>query len=56
MTRMCLAADCTLVLCFSSQEVGRYLELYKVYENKSAKMIQVKVEDEYIPRVRCVNL
>ncbi|KAL0490288.1 DNA excision repair protein ERCC [Acrasis kona] len=50
-TRMCLAADCTLILCFSGAEVARYLELYKLYENKSAKMIQVKIDDEYLPRL-----
>lgn len=50
-TRLCMAMDYTLILCFSAFEVARYIETYKLYENKSARTIQVKVDDEYMPRL-----
>eukprot|EP01080_Neovahlkampfia_damariscottae_P004280 gene4280-7616_t len=44
--------DCTLVLSWSDQEAAKYVELYKIYENKSATLIQTKIENEYIPRLQ----
>ena len=29
---MCILANCTLVLAWSLEEAGRYLETYKAYE------------------------
>jgi len=50
-TKLCMAADYTLILCFSTFEVARYIETYKLYENKSARTIQVKIDDQFMPRL-----
>lgn len=51
---LCYLGDCTLLLCFSSREVARYIEVYRLYEKKPASMIQVKVDNEYVPRLHDV--
>ena len=35
----------------STEEAGKYLELYKIYENKPADMIQNHVEGDYMSKV-----
>ena len=35
----------------SSEEAGKYVELYKVYENKPADMLQARGEDDYLSKV-----
>jgi DNA excision repair protein ERCC-1 len=58
MNELCYLGDCTLILCWSDQEAAKYIEIYKLYENKSATLIQTKIENEYIPRVSflfCLN-
>jgi len=32
LAKICILADCTLILAFSPEEAGRYLEAYTVYE------------------------
>jgi DNA excision repair protein ERCC-1 len=49
---MCMHGDCTLILCWSDIEAARYIETYKLYEKKSATIIQPKVENDYIPRLQ----
>lgn len=44
---LCLKYNFTQILCFSYEEAARYLELYRVYYNKSANSIKTKVEDNY---------
>jgi len=51
MNELTYLGDCTLILSWSDQETAKYIELYKMYENKSATLIQTKIENEYIPRV-----
>jgi DNA excision repair protein ERCC-1 len=50
-TKLCMMSDCTLILCFSALEAARYIETYKLYENKSAETIQAKVSDDYMPKL-----
>lgn len=50
-SKMCILADCTLILAFSPEEAGRYLETYKVYENKPPEMIMEKSEHDYMSKL-----
>jgi len=47
LSKICILADCTLILAWSVEEAGRYLETYKSYENKPADILQEKVEGDY---------
>ncbi|CAI9731608.1 excision repair ERCC-1-like isoform X1 [Octopus vulgaris] len=46
--KMCILANCTLILAFSAEEAGRYLETYKVYENKPPDAIMEKSDKDYM--------
>ena len=43
LNKLCFTSDVTLLLCWSNEECARYLEILKLYENKSAASIQEKV-------------
>ena len=45
LTKACFAYGWTLVCCWSGEEVARYLETLKAYENKSSQAIQERVDD-----------
>eukprot|EP00112_Aurelia_sp_Birch-Aquarium-sp1_P000176 Seg1013.5 transcript_id=Seg1013.5/GoldUCD/mRNA.D3Y31 product="DNA excision repair protein ERCC-1" protein_id=Seg1013.5/GoldUCD/D3Y31 len=47
LAKICILSDCTLILAWSNEEAGRYLETYKSYENKPADILQEKVEGDY---------
>lgn len=51
LAKMCILADCTLILAFSHEEAGRYLETYKAFENKPADLIMEKTETNYLAKV-----
>ncbi|CAL8240912.1 unnamed protein product [Merluccius merluccius] len=51
LARMCLLADCTLILAWSPEEAGRYLETYKSYEKKPADLLKEHVEKDYLSKV-----
>ncbi|KAH9504069.1 Excision repair cross-complementation group 1 [Bulinus truncatus] len=62
LAKICILADCTLVLAFSPEEAGRYLETYKIFENKPPEAIMEKTEENFIAkftdcltRVKSVN-
>ena len=40
--RVSVSLDFSLILSWSSEEAGRYLETFKMYENKPADMITEK--------------
>ncbi|KAL3277565.1 hypothetical protein HHI36_012908 [Cryptolaemus montrouzieri] len=44
LTRICILADLTLILAWSSEEAGKILENYKIYENKPADNLMEKSE------------
>ena len=44
LTRICLLADLTLMLAWSSEEAGKIIETYKIFENKPPDMIMERVE------------
>lgn len=62
-TQACFAFGWTLLCCWSSEEVARYLETLKAYEKKSSALIQERVDDadhaaklvEALTEVRGIN-
>lgn len=48
---ICIMADCTLILAWSPEEAGRYLETYKSYEKKPADLLKEQVEKDYLSKV-----
>ncbi|XP_031276423.1 DNA excision repair protein ERCC-1 [Pistacia vera] len=50
-TKTALLHDCTLLCAWSLEECGRYLETIKVYENKSADLIQGQMDADYLSRL-----
>lgn len=51
LARICIMADCTLILAWSAEEAGRYLETYKSYEKKPADLLKEQVEKDYLSKV-----
>ncbi|XP_071108014.1 DNA excision repair protein ERCC-1-like [Haliotis cracherodii] len=51
LAKMCILADCTLMLAFSPEEAGRYLETYKVYENKPPEAIMERTENNFMAKM-----
>ncbi|KAF5903105.1 DNA excision repair protein ERCC-1, partial [Clarias magur] len=51
LARICIMADCTLILTWSPEEAGRYLETYKSYEKKPADLLKEQVEKDYLSKV-----
>ena len=49
-----LLAGCTLILTWSAEEAGRYLETYKQYENKPPDILQERVETDYFAKIQDV--
>lgn len=51
LAKMCMLASCTLILSWSPEEAGRYLETYKAFENKPPDMIMERTENTYIAQL-----
>ncbi|KAG8515313.1 DNA excision repair protein ERCC-1 [Galemys pyrenaicus] len=51
LAKMCILADCTLILAWSPEEAGHYLETYKAYEQKPADLLMEKLEQDFVSRV-----
>lgn len=49
--RIAVLCDFTLMLAWSPEEAGRYLETYKAFENKTADSIRERVQDEYLAKM-----
>ncbi|CEI93920.1 Putative DNA excision repair protein ERCC-1 [Rhizopus microsporus] len=49
--RVAILSEFTLVLCWSMEEAGRYLETFKAFENMGADLIREKVENDYLAKV-----
>lgn len=39
LSQLAITAQCTLMLCWSNEEAAKYLESYKIFENKPADML-----------------
>ncbi|KAL0985523.1 hypothetical protein UPYG_G00158000 [Umbra pygmaea] len=51
LARICILSDCTLILAWSPEEAGRYLETYKSYEKKPADLLKEQVDKDYLSKV-----
>lgn len=49
--RIAILSDFTLMLAWSMEEVGRYLETYKALEHKGPDLIRGRVEEQYLERM-----
>ncbi|GAA5816175.1 hypothetical protein MFLAVUS_009701 [Mucor flavus] len=49
--RVAILSDFTLMLAWSLEEAGRYLESYKWLQNKGPDFIREKVQDEYLAKM-----
>ncbi|GAA5955960.1 hypothetical protein JCM21900_002631 [Sporobolomyces salmonicolor] len=48
LTKICIVNGYTLLVAWSPQEVGRYLETYKQFERKPPDLIKERVDDSYM--------
>jgi len=48
---LALKSNCTLVVGWSFDEVARYLETYKMFENKPATIIKERIETDYLSQL-----
>lgn len=56
--RVSVSLDFSLILSWSSEEAGRYLETFKMYENKPADMIKEKTGTtpfEIVPKQKILS-
>ncbi|KAM6307790.1 LOW QUALITY PROTEIN: DNA excision repair protein ERCC-1 [Podargus strigoides] len=51
LAKLCVLADCTLLLAWSPEEAGRYLETYKAYEQKPPDLLKERVEQDFLSRM-----
>ncbi|XP_069485084.1 DNA excision repair protein ERCC-1 [Ambystoma mexicanum] len=51
LAKICILADCTLILAWSAEEAGRYLETYKSYEQKPADVLKEKVDQDFMSKM-----
>ncbi|KAI9339120.1 restriction endonuclease type II-like protein [Pilaira anomala] len=49
--RVAILSDFTLILAWSLEEAGRYLETYKSFEKKAPDLIRERVQDEYLAKM-----
>ena len=54
--RVSVSLDFSLILSWSSEEAGRYLETFKVYENKPADLIKEKTGNTPFEIVKIVRI
>lgn len=48
LVKMCILVDCILIFVWSFEEVGWYLEIYKVYEQKLVDFLMEKLEQDFV--------
>lgn len=48
LTKLALVKDLTVMVGWSNEELARYLELYKKYENKSPDLIRERINDDFL--------
>ncbi|XP_077974153.1 DNA excision repair protein ERCC-1-like [Styela clava] len=51
LAKAALVSEMTLLLAFSNEEAGTYLETFKAYRNKPADLIQTKIKKEFTARL-----
>ncbi|RIA88379.1 restriction endonuclease type II-like protein [Glomus cerebriforme] len=51
LTKICVINNFTMILSWSSEEAGRYLETYKAFEHKPPDLIMEKIENDYLSKL-----
>ncbi|XP_050170153.1 DNA excision repair protein ERCC-1-like [Myiozetetes cayanensis] len=51
LAKVCILTDCTLLVAWSPEEAGRYLETYKAYEQKPPDLLRERVEHDFVSRM-----
>ncbi|CAG8463290.1 9702_t:CDS:2 [Cetraspora pellucida] len=51
LTKLCIINNFTIILAWSQEEAGRYLETYKTFEYKTPEIIMEKVENDYLAKL-----
>lgn len=51
LNRLAIISDFTLMLAWSLEEAGRYLETYKAFEHKGPDLIRERVQDEFLAKM-----
>jgi len=51
LTRLCLLADFTLMLAWSTEEAGKIIETYKLFENRLPDLIMERVETDNYQKI-----
>ncbi|CAG8724298.1 11314_t:CDS:2, partial [Acaulospora morrowiae] len=51
LTKLCVLNNFTIILAWSQEEAGRYLETYKAFEHKPPDIIMEKVENDYLAKL-----
>ncbi|XP_028406647.1 DNA excision repair protein ERCC-1-like [Dendronephthya gigantea] len=51
LTKIAILADCTLILAWSAEEAARYIEIYKIYENKPPDALQGQTNTDYLSKL-----
>ncbi|XP_004205849.2 uncharacterized protein LOC101236335 isoform X1 [Hydra vulgaris] len=52
LAKISLLANCTLILAWSNEEAGRYLETFKTYENKPPDILQERIDQDYVSKMQ----
>ncbi|XP_014668819.1 PREDICTED: DNA excision repair protein ERCC-1-like [Priapulus caudatus] len=51
LAKIAILVDCTLMLAWSPEEAGRYLETYKAFESKPPDMIMERTDNNYMAQL-----
>ncbi|KAM6289235.1 DNA excision repair protein ERCC-1 [Aegotheles albertisi] len=51
LAKICILADCTLLLAWSPEEAGRYLETFKAFEQKPPDLLKERVDQDFLSRM-----
>ena len=51
---MAIINNLTIMVAWSNQEAGRYLELYKSFERKGPDLIKERVDKDYMSQMNAV--
>ena len=51
LTKIAILAGCTLMLAWSPEEAARYIEMYKIYENKPPDALQGQASTDYLSKL-----
>eukprot|EP00038_Savillea_parva_P003244 m.122704 g.122704 ORF g.122704 m.122704 type:complete len:382 (+) comp11118_c0_seq2:36-1181(+) len=52
LSRVAIGKGLSLIVCSSEKEAGRYIETFKLYENKPADMLQGAKAEDYLSQLR----